>query len=111
LVILDFSVLLSTRPYRSGARRSGAPVLDFVFRRYRLLAVYTNLAAVPPHAVGALQSVVHQDGSDLAATEAVSLEHAAIKTYELGLYPAEVTRKESREGFLHHVEKTGRAGM
>ena len=60
-----------------------------------LLVACTILPA--PHAVYALRFVVHQHGSDRAAIEADSFEHAAIKTHELGLYPAQVTRKESKE--------------
>ena len=60
-----------------------------------LLVACTILPA--PHAVYALQFVVHRHGSDRAAIEADSFEHAAIKTHELGLYPAQVTRKESKE--------------
>jgi len=72
-----------------------------------LLVACTILPA--PHAVYALQFVVHRHGSDRAAIEADSFEHAAIKTRELGLYPAQVTREESRKSFLHYVEKTSPA--
>jgi hypothetical protein len=49
-------------------------------------------------------------GTDpIAAIEADSFEHAAIKTHELGIYPARVTREESRKSSLHYVEKTSPA--
>ena len=81
--------------------------MDFVVSSVPLLVACTILPA--PHAVYALQFVVHRHGSDRAAIEADSFEHAAIKTHELGIYPARVTREESRKSSLHYVEKTSPA--
>src|SRR6516225_4115551 len=107
LKTLNCPVLLSARPYPSGARRSGHAGRGFRCFVGEPATRGLQRASAAVARGCALLCVVHQHGSDLAAIEANIFEHAVVESDELCRSSAEAPREESREGFLHRVEKPG----